>query len=435
MGNGTFQIAAQFVLCIVVTVLFARKLPRRDEFSLRAGIALMLALVFYTAAIMAGYTLYPTLTDDRSFLFAVCMFALVIAALTGGVCALWDAPVWTALFCASSGYLVQSIVIGLDRILHIAGIVNPGFSEGGVVPIADVLSLGSCAIVTLVALFFTFARDLRRDGLLGIHNPVMFFAVLITMTVVLVLDLAIKDIMVYEVPHRYRMVLSVVYPAICIFILVAEFEVIYNQQLRESTALMEHTVAEQQRQFELSRETISAVNRRIHDIRHHVAGILDEGGSNKDQLKQVLREVDVYDSAVRTGNAALDVVLTEKSLVCRTRGITLSCIADGNAVAHLPAPELYALFGNALDYALGASRRLGDAERRSISLNVREQLGMALIGLEFFVDDGLRLVDGLPADGGLTFEALRSVVGRHDGTLTCTVTNDVMHMDILLPVE
>lgn len=427
MGTDTFQIAAQFALCIVATVLFARKLPRRDDFSLRAGIALMLALVLCVAAIMAGYTLYPTLTDDRSFVVAIGMFALVIAALTGGVCALWDAPVWTALFCASSGYLVQSIVFGLDRILHITGLVRGGYVENGVALI-DVLSLWGCAAVVLAAFYLAFARHIEQGGLLGVRNPVMSLVVLVAMAATLVLDLAIKDILVYEMPFRYYLVLSGSYFAFCVFLLVVEYEVIYNQALKANVALMEHAVAEQGRQFELSRETISAVNRRVHDIRHHVAGILTEGDSNKEQLRQVLREVDVYDSAVKTGNAALDVVLTEKSLLCGNRGITFSCIADGTAVAHLPAPELYALFGSALDIAIEAVRALDDPTRRSVSLNVREQLGMATIAVDYYAAGQAQPEDSL------AFEDLQQVVARHDGTLASGVRDGVLHLDILLPL-
>jgi len=429
MSTGAFQVAAQLALCAIATYLFARRLPQRDDFALRAGVALAVLSVAYVVVVTLGYTLYPTLTDDLSFAAAVGMFSLVIAAFTGGVRTLWDAPFWTALFCASGGYLVQSIVLGLDRILHITGLVSGGFVESGAVPAMDVLSLTACAAVTLVALYLAYARDLRRDGLLGVNNPVMFFAVLVTMVVALVLDLAIKDVITYDMPQRYRVILSVVYLAVCVFILVAEFEVIYNQSLKASMSLMEHTVAEQRRQFELSRETISAVNRRVHDIRRHVAGILSTDVPSADQLRQVLREVDVYDSAIRTGNAALDVVLTEKSLLCRNRGVTLSCIADGSAVAHLPAPELYALFGNALDLAIESVRALDDPTRRSIALNVRAQLGMALVSVEHHA------AGQAAPDSSLALEGLQQVVERHDGTLTRTVMDGVMHVDILLPLE
>lgn len=337
---------------------------------------------------------------------------------------------------------MQSIAMGLDRLVHFSGImpVSPEefSSEAAAVPMADIVSLVISALVVYALTYLLLARRLERQSLLEVGNPVMAFAVGLSMLVTIILDLAIKDIAVFDVPFRYLMVLAGSYLAVCAFILVAEFEVIYSQRLRENVATMERTLAEQGRQYELSRDTISAVNRRVHDIRHQVAGILSEGGGqspDRDRLQQIVREVDVYDSAVRTGNAALDVVLTEKSLLCKNHGVTLACIADGAAVAGLSPTDLYMLFGNALDYALGISKGVGDAERRSISLGVREQLGMALVNLEFYAGEGLLVEDGLPTDGGLAFEALRAVTERHGGTLTCTMAGDIMHLDILLPLE
>lgn len=38
----------------------------------------------------------------------------------------------------------------------------------------------------------------------------------------------------------------------------------------------------------------------------------------------------IYDSVVKTGNHILDTVLTGKSLLCEARGVTLTCVADGD---------------------------------------------------------------------------------------------------------
>ena len=188
--------------------------------------------------------------------------------------------------------------------VHITGLVRPGFEENLV--LNDAVALWASSALVLVAFYFAFARRLERGGLLGIRNPVMFFSVGVAMAVTLILDLAIKDIMVYEMPYRYSVVLTVAYLVICVFILVAEFEVIYNQRLKTDVATMERTMAEQKRQFDLSRRTIDAINQRVHDIRHHVARLLTSGGAQTslETLAQGVREIDIYDASVRTGNAA-----------------------------------------------------------------------------------------------------------------------------------
>jgi len=431
-----FQVASQFALCIAATILYARRLSRRNGFHIRAIVAGAVAIAACAAAIATGYTLYPTLTDDPSFFMAIVMFAVVVAALTGFVLFLWDASPWTAFFCASSGYLIQSIVLGLDRILHMTGLVHSEFSETGI-PLVDALSMLVCAAVVLALFYWFIARRLERSVLLGVRNPIMAAAITIAMAVTLVFDLAIKDIIVFELPWRYSIVLVVIYLVVCIFILIAEYEILYNQRLQADVATMERAMAEQEHQFELSRETVDAINRRVHDIRHHVAKLLAGNDApadvSKETLHEVVRKISIYDAAVKTGNASLDVVLTEKGLLCGRDGITLSSVADGTALAFMTAADIYTLVGTALDNAIDAVREIEDASKRSVSLNLRSQMGMASLSVENYFSGEVELSNGLPAREGLGMEKILSIVERYDGTIVCSVDGDVFHLDALIP--
>lgn len=432
----TFQSVAQFILCIAATYLYARKLPERDGFRSRGIVVVLTAIAGCAAAIAAGYTLYPTLTDDPSFFMAIVMFAVVVAALTGFVLFLWDASLWTAFFCSSSAYLIQSIVLGLDRVLHVTGLVQSEFSQTGV-PLVDALSMLVCAAVVFALFYWFVARRLERSVLLGVRNPIMAAAITIAMAVTLVFDLAIKDIMVFELPWRYSIVLVVIYLVVCIFILIAEYEILYNQRLQADVATIERAMAEQKHQFELSRETVDAINRRVHDIRHHVAKLLAGEDApadvSKETLREVVREISIYDAAVKTGNASLDVVLTEKGLLCRRDGITLSSVADGTALSFMAASDVYTLVGSAIDNAIDAVQTIEDGSRRSISFNLRSQMGMVSLSVENYFAGEIELVDGLPANRGIGIEKILTVVERYGGTLVCSIRDGVFHLDIIIP--
>ncbi|MBQ3338078.1 MAG: GHKL domain-containing protein, partial [Atopobiaceae bacterium] len=404
---ATFQAFSQIIVCVIATWLYAHHLAERSRFGLRATAVIVISVAGTLIAIASGYTLYPTLTDNTSFVFALIMFALVIVALTVAVRFLWDASPWTALFCASSGYLVQSIVYGLDRVAHVTGIVKVEYTGG--LNIADVLSYTICAVLVLVLFRHFITGRLQRNGLMGIRNPVMFFAVILAMVVALVLDLAIKDVISYDIPFRYMVVFSVLFVAICLFIVVAEFEILYNQRLQADVVTMERAMVEQKRQFELSRSTIEAINRRVHDIRHHVVRLLAEDGAGapaKETLREIAREINVYDAAVKTGNAPLDVVLSEKGLLCQRDGITLSSVADGTALSFMAAADIYTLVGNALDGAIASVKRVADKSRRSISLNLRPQMGMTSLSIEHYYEGEPALVNGLPAGEGFGVDTM-----------------------------
>ncbi len=434
MAIQIFQVVSQIIVCALATWLYAHHLARKSRFGLRITAVLVAAAVGTIAAIASGYTLYPTLTDNTSFVFALIMFALVIVALTFAVRFLWDASAWAALFCASSGYLVQSIVYGLDRTVHVTGIVPAQYT--GSLNNADVLSYIICSIFVLELFHHFITGRLQRNGLLGINNPVMFFAVILAMVVALVLDLSIKDVISYDVPFRYMVVFSAIYVMICLFIVVSEFEILYNQRLQADVVTMERAMVEQERQFELSRSTIDAINRRVHDIRHHVARLLaseGDGAPGNEVLSEVVREINVYDAAVKTGSASLDVVLTEKGLLCKRDGITLSSVADGTALSFMAAADIYTLVGNALDGAIASVKKVADKSRRSISLNLRSQMGMASLSIEHYFEGEPALVDGMPAGEGFGVDTMLAIVERYGGTIVCTADGDVFHTEILIP--
>lgn len=434
MSILVFQAASQIACCAIATWLYAHHLSEQAHFPARMAAILIVGAAACGLAITSGYTLYPTLTDNASFIAALAMFTVVIIALTVAVAFLWKASPWAALFCASSGYLVQSIVYGLDRAAHVTGIVQVQYT--GELDIVDVLSYTACAIIVLALFHRSITSRLQRSGLLGIRNPVMFFAVVLAMVVSLALDLSIKDILSYEIPFRYAVTLSIVYVAICAFIVIAEFEILYNQRLQTDMVTMERAMAEQERQFELSRSTIDAINRRVHDIRHHVIDLLADGGvaaPAKETLREVAREINVYDAAVKTGNASLDVVLTEKGLLCERDGITLSSVADGRALSFMAAADIYTLVGNALDNAVAAVSDVEGGERRSISFNLRSQMGMASLSVENYFAGKTALVDGLPVGEGFGVEKMLAIVERYGGTIVCMADGDVFHLDVLIP--
>ena len=218
-----------------------------------------------------------------------------------------------------------------------------------------------------------------------------------------------------------------------------EYELLVNRKLASERDTTERLLAERERQYEQSRESIEAINIKCHDLRHQIRS-LASGSSAIDPaaLADVAREVDVYDAAVRTGNEALDTILTEKSLVCQREGITLTCVADGAALGFMAPADIYALFGNALDNAIEAVR---GAKRRSISLVVRRAMGVVSVSVEnYYAPDAQpSFEDGLPqttkadkANHGFGMRSMRAIAERYGGTLVARAEDGVFHLDIML---
>ena len=78
-------------------------------------------------------------------------------------------------------------------------------------------------------------------------------------------------------------------------------------------------------QYQLSAENVDLINRKCHDLKHQIAAlrrISDRRGAGEESIQALEQSVMIYDSVVKTGNDILDTVLTEKSLLCESRGIT-----------------------------------------------------------------------------------------------------------------
>lgn len=206
--------------------------------------------------------------------------------------------------------------------------------------------------------------------------------------------------------------------------------------LAATEALWEH----RSEQYQLTRESIDLINVRCHDLRKHLG---EAGGPalSEDFAARIQDGIRVYDSTARTGNDALDVVLTSKRLVCVQHGIELLSMVDGSALGFVADDELYFLMENILDNAIEAVTRIADVEKRSISLTVRREGGFASIREDNYFEGELEFEDGLPrttkadrANHGFGTRSIRRCVDEHGGEMRIRAEGGVFSLSVLLPV-
>ncbi len=79
---------------------------------------------------------------------------------------------------------------------------------------------------------------------------------------------------------------------------------------------------------------------------------IENPAEREKNLKELEQSIRIYDSIVKTGNEILDTLLSEKSLICEARDITIHCVIDGKKLFFMDSIDIYALFGNAIDNAI-----------------------------------------------------------------------------------
>ncbi len=163
---------------------------------------------------------------------------------------------------------------------------------------------------------------------------------------------------------------------------------------------------------------------------------------NADEVAEIKRLISAYDTTVETGNEAVNVVLAEKIMLCEKAKICFEYMVDGQSLSFMNQAELYALFGNILDNAIEAVRKLPEDADRYIDLKVSRKMGMILVHCENAYSGALQFEDALPITTktdkryhGYGLRSVRLLVERYNGSMKIHTSGNVFALDILLTIK
>lgn len=432
MSHNALALATSLFLQLgACTVPLCAGLERRGHALLRA---LLTVAVFYAGELLQEPLRRMAMGSSMPLLMLT--FAITLTTTCVAVLLVWRVSPWQALFCCTAGYIAQNLISGTSNLIDTL-VCAAGRPE---LPWSSTLLMG-CLLVYPLYLWL-FVRLVRRHSLADISEPQIILVALAVVATVIGLDVVVKSLGASTLGLEAYLMARLAHGVLCGFTLFSEQKILAARQLATEREVERRMAAERERQYQLSRKNIDAINVKCHDIKHQIRSLAD-GGRVADgrALEDLAAEIAIYDSTVKTGNPALDVILTEKGLVCSGEKITLAVIADGRALECLEPQEIYSLFGNALDNAIEAVRGIEEPERRLISLNVRRSGTMCVINVENSCDAAPAFRDGVPvttkADAGshgFGTRSMRGIVERHDGVLTFGCEDGIFHVDALLPV-
>ncbi|MGN0070980.1 MAG: hypothetical protein ACI361_03980, partial [Atopobiaceae bacterium] len=342
--------------------VFSVALKPKEGFGTRLLIAIAAGLAAI-ALLSLWATSFPLMPLEASGLTGYFLQFLAFSALLVGSAAvvrfLSDASIWACLFCCSCGYALQNLASGASELIWVLALGTGPEAEAGRQVLFGPYSILNFAVsaILYLAVWYFFVRKSDAEGLESVSDPAMILMMAVVILMVIGFDLVIKSLSADGIAVAYIVALRSVHGFICIFTVLMEYELLINRRLEAERDTARHVLAERQRQYAQSRQTMDAINMRMHGIRHRVFQTLADAGTEvgEDTAKALLHDVSLYDAVVHTGNEALDTVLSEKRLICQDRGITLSCIADGAALGFMAGEDLYALMGAVLDEAIAAS--------------------------------------------------------------------------------
>ena len=426
----------QFMAALLIAQgLFLLRLPVRSRFPLRAAAA---AAGCFLAALA-----FPILSYDALYISVMFLafFALTIPAARFCFGAGWRGCV----FCTVAGYSVQHLAsVCYDMALTIAGFSGStqvySNAPARFDPIPAAIFLEVYALVYW-ALYQLFARRMKKGEDMDIQRPSLLVLLALTALAEIVLHAVVTYHNYENLDLVYYLAASLANVVCSLSVLVVLFSLLFQKSLEAELEVVYQMWRQEQKQYEISKQTIDLINVKCHDMKHQIRAISRQAAIDPAALEEMESVISIYGTIVKTGSQALDIILAEKNLYCQKNGVTISCIADGAKLDFMTDSDIYSLFGNLLDNAIRSVTAL-EPDKRVISFSVRAERAFLSINSHNYYGGEVRMERGLPVSNqaetgyhGFGVKSMALIVEKYGGTISFHAKSQVFNVNILFPLN
>lgn len=405
---------------------YVGEMERKERFGLRV---LLCAGSFYAFTI-----LFVVATSAEIAFLRVIWRVIGLPVLLGFIYTCWNLSLSLSLYYGMWAFMSWQLMCELWT-----GWISFLKYIGRSTPIQEVVSCLLIFVVGNLLIRFTLARWMPEDSKDKLGPRQLISALVIYCAFEVIGYTPGKDVIV---PGEGKWVIIYLAQMLLILLLYLQNELFKKSAMRQELAVMNMLWKKEQEQYELSKENIAIINQKCHDLKHQIRAIRS---MNKEEIDAYLNEmeesVEIYESIVKTDNEVLDTILTEKSLYCKERGITVSCVADGSQMGFINTIDLYAILGNALDNAIEAVEKFKHQEKRQIDVMIYRQQQFLVINIVNPVKEIPVFEDDLPKTTkkdrfhhGFGLKSIQYMVKKYDGNLNVSIEDGCFSLKILMPI-
>lgn len=439
LGPYTFQgysLVVTFILSFICVGIFARRLSRREFFVPRLLIVLLEGVVLcYLLAIWHTQV-------DTLLVRVLCYLAITLMDL-GALLFCWQDGIGDTLMVFCSGMAAHWFTAKLYPFLqNLRGIddrTSMSLFHEGSVPLQNwewwLNYLFQIVMYVVLSQIFIPKNKL-------VHNKrTTRNVILLSVGTVMLVNVLICISRVYEgESFALAVITKVLYMGLTLTVLLACAGVLSQSEQEQQVSMLQQLWRQDKAQFESIKANMDVINMKCHDLKHILGKI--ESKLTEEEAVSLREAIEFYDSNIRTGNEVLDVVLCEKAMTCQKNGVSFSCMADGAKLDFLSPVQIYSLFGNIIDNAVEAVKRLPQQEDKVISLTCREEGDMLEIEESNYFSGGLTLEGGLPATGkddrsrhGFGLKSVKYISERYGGTMEIRIVDNMFFLTVRFPLK
>ncbi len=407
---------------IFITLLYLPVFKKRKLFYVRFPLCLAVIIGFQTLK-RFGYFPVP---DPLNYV-------IVSAMLTATVFISFKADIMQSLFIGLCIYGAQHIISNLAYafilfIMYFTG--NNEMFKYYYVAMPLILAAG------MAATYIFSVRKLKRKDELKFNNVIIFYFAVTFILVASLFTHYARQAVFWSTNGTALLLL--IASLFTVSTLLVAFMNISKRRLEIENSILQELLHKDEQRYEQAKLSNEKIQIKYHDmkLRTH-QGIVDY-----ESFKEVEADSEILKSSYFTGNRALDVVLSEKAMMCERLGIRFVCTADGATINFMKPHHIYSLIGNALENAIESVKSETEVSLKEITVNIVRREQTCIIKIENYVSRKVEISEGLPLtekedreNHGFGAKSMRNVVENYGGQISFYQEGDLFTMLAAIPLK
>ena len=403
-------------------IIFLYPFPKRRHFVLRilTAFALILGTNYFNLGFVRHW--FPSaLMHFAGLLLTICVSFL-------GMLQAFNAKALAVLSGCVAGVAVQHISHQIHRLVSVIPFQSA--------PNALAVELLTAAVVYLLV-WITVGQWVAKRRIYEDNSRRM---IIVAVLIVLICIGITRLLRLGSPMNAYMTLCTALYAIVCCTLaLYVEFYVHESVRTQSEMLVLRRINDEERRRYELSRENAEQMNIKYHDLKHKLRYL--EQRLPQEELDAMRALIDSYESTYDTGLDVLDIVLNEKQMLCRAKGITLTVMGNGADLSFMDTMDVYSLFGNLMDNAIEAVELLEPPEKRQISLVLERRGEFVYISCMNYTESIVVLrQDGLPGTTktrdpgyhGYGLRSIRMIAVKYHGDIRIQSENGMFGLSVYM---
>lgn len=281
---------------VLGTWIFIRGQEKKTNFAVRLSVSCLVVYLVcqWTGVFIRDYvSTYTKLVGTLKYIFDFFMMMLLFYHC-------FQLKWKEVIFFSTSGYALQNIS-------HYVYVIIRTFTldQYAVNDIWNEITEYTCFITIYLLAYYLTRKSCRMENS-GIENRNIITIAIITVFLAIVLSnqvpLGDPDCLIYYLYDIFSLLV----------VLFIQYGLVENNELRKEKDMIEQMLSIKKEQQEMAKDTIALINLKCHDLKHQVHVFEQHGVLDTKVIRDIKDTIQTYDSMIRTGNDALDIILTEK---------------------------------------------------------------------------------------------------------------------------